>query len=122
MFYRDMADWVRTSDGGGSFRNACYWILPGDGSKGALWRTENPLLGTYNIYVWYGRLPHGHSATNAHFVVATRRDSREFMIDQNEDVGKWNLLGKFEDPLYVKVTNKADGPVAIDAVKFERVE
>jgi len=122
MSYNEIANWVKMSDGGHSYRCTCYWIEPGDGSKGALWRTENPLLGTYNVYVWYGKLQNRRSATNAHFVVATRGGCREFVIDQNKEIGRWNLLGSFEEPLYVKVTNKADGPVIIDAVKFEQIK
>ncbi|GAG11187.1 unnamed protein product, partial [marine sediment metagenome] len=118
--YDDMASWVKMSDGENNYRNACYWIEPGDGSKGALWRSDNPLLGTYNVYVWYGKLPQRHSASNVHFTVITRQDSRTFDVDQNKNVGKWNLLGKFEDIFYVKVTNNANGPVIIDAVKFEQ--
>lgn len=120
--YDDMASWVKMSDGENNYGNACYWIKPGDGSKGALWRSDNPLLGTYNVYVWYGKLPQRRSASNVHFIVTTRQDSRTFVIDQNNNAGKWNLLGKFEDPLYVKVTNKANGPVMVDAVKFEQFE
>ncbi|GAJ24543.1 unnamed protein product, partial [marine sediment metagenome] len=71
-------------------------------------------------YVWYGRLPQGRSATNAHFIVSTRKGSWTFIIDQNKNTGKWNLLGKFKDPLCVKVTNEADGSVIIDAVEFEQ--
>jgi len=121
MSYNDIANWVEMSDGGDNYNNACYRIKPGDGSKGALWRSENPLLGTYNIYVWYGKLSQKPPATNAHFVVITPQGSHKFVIDQNKNVGKWNLLGKFKDPLCVKVTNQADGPVVIDAVKFEDV-
>jgi len=120
--YDDIASWVKISNGGNNYRDACYWIKPGDGSKGALWRSDNPLLGTYNIYVWYGTLPQGRSATNAHFMVSTPNGSWTFIIDQNKNIGKWNLLGEFKDPLCVKVTNEADGPVIIDAVKFERIE
>jgi len=122
MAYCEIANWVKMSDGEDNYNNACYWIQPGDGSKGALWRSDNPLLGTYNIYIWYGRVLQRRSATNTHFLVITRQDSQAFVIDQNKNVGKWNLLGKFEDPLYVKVTNKADGPVIIDAVKFEQTK
>lgn len=121
MSYCDLSHWVGMSDGGDNYHNACYWIRPGDGSKGALWRSENPLLGIYDIYIWYGRIPQRRSATNAHFSVYTRGGSRTFIIDQNKNRGKWNLLGRFENPLYVKVTNNADGPVVIDAAKFELV-
>lgn len=122
MSYNDIANWVKMSDGGDDYNNACYWIEPGDGSRGALWRSDNPLLGTYNIYVWYGRVLQRCLATNACFLVATRQASWTFVIDQNKNVGKWNFLGEFGDPLYVKVTNEADGPVIIDAVKFEQIK
>lgn len=120
--YQDMSGWVKMADGGNNYGNACYWMEPGEGSKGALWRSDNPLIGMYNIYVWYGRVPQRRSATNAHFVITTRQGSQTFRIDQNINIGKWNLLGRFEDPLYVKVTNDADGPVIMDAIKFELIK
>jgi len=122
MDYETIPKWVRMADGGGNYMDACYWIKPGDGDIGAIWRTNNPMLGVYNIYLWYGVLPHRRSATNAHFTVVTCEDAYDFIIDQNKNVNRWNLLGEFKDPLYVQVTNKADGPVILDAVKFERIE
>ena len=121
LSFRDIPNWVGMSDGGGNYHNSCYWIKPGDGSRGALRRSENPLFGTYEIYVWYGRIPQKCSATNAHFSVVTRENSQMFVIDQNKNQGRWNLLGGFENPLCVKVTNDTDGLVVIDAVKFQLV-
>jgi hypothetical protein len=36
--------------------------------------------------------------------------------------GQWNLLGVFNDPRLVRLTNASDGVIIADAVKFERVD
>lgn len=118
--YEDLKDWVKLSEGGNCYKDHCYWIEPGDGSRGASWRSDNPLLGNYNIYLWYGKLPDRSSATNASFTLITRTDSKTYSIDQNYNWGKWNLLGNVENPVEVRVTNDANGPVVIDAVRFEK--
>ena len=105
-----------------NFRGASFWVEPDvDGSNIAIWRTDNPLLGTYDIYIWYGAIPGRKAATNARYTIVTRTESSTFVINQNENTGRWNLLGRFDDPLYVRLTSAADGPIIVDAVKFERV-
>ncbi|RLI11966.1 hypothetical protein DRO33_03220, partial [Candidatus Bathyarchaeota archaeon] len=112
----------RMADHETNFRGACYWVEPDvRGSNVAIWRTDNPLLGTYEVYVWYGRIPGRRAATNARYTVVTREGSQTFVVDQNENVGRWNLLGRFKDPICVRLTSAADGPIIVDAVKFERV-
>jgi len=122
MDYDEIPKYVRMADGGGNYNNACYWMEPGNGDKGAIWRTNNPMIGVYRIYLWYGLLPDRKSATNACFTVVTREGEYEFIVDQNKNTGTWNYLGEFKNPICAKVSNKADGPVVLDAVKFERTE
>ncbi|MCL5019584.1 MAG: sulfatase-like hydrolase/transferase [Patescibacteria group bacterium] len=114
------AGW-QMADNKDNFLEACYWTEPGDGTKSAVWRADNPLLGKYEVYFWYGSLPNKKAATNAPFVVTTRKANKEFTINQNENKGKWNLIGIFENPLFVTLTDKADGPLVVDAVKFKRI-
>ncbi len=104
------------------FNGACFWAEPDPyGSKIAIWRSDNPLLGVYNVYIWFGKLSNIPSATNAPFRVVTRHGEEAFPVNQNEDFGRWVHLGEFEDPLYVRLDSRADGPIVVDAVKFERV-
>jgi hypothetical protein len=66
-------------------------------------------------------LPGKTAATDAQISVTTLKATITFTVDQNVNTGQWNLLGTFLDPVSVKVTDKANGPVIIDAVKFEKV-
>jgi arylsulfatase A-like enzyme len=112
----------RVADHPDCFRNGCYWTQPSvSGSNAAVWRPENPLVGPHNVYVWYGRIPDVRAATNAQYTVKTRTGSQAFVVDQNEGTGRWNLLGEFAGPVSVALTNAADGPIVVDAVKFEQV-
>ena len=111
----------KMADGNENYRDACYWIEPGSGSRSALWRTDRPLLGKYNIYLWNGRIAGKRAATDANFTVVTRSGKENYRINQNVNTGEWKLLCTATDPYHVSVTDKADGPVIIDAVKFERV-
>ena len=110
------------ADDKSNFRNACYWCEPAvRGSNIATWLTDWPLLGRYDISIWYGKIPQRRAAGNACYTVVTRSERRIFVIDQNANVGKWNLLGTFDDPVFVELTNAADGPVIADAVKFVQI-
>jgi arylsulfatase A-like enzyme len=109
----------KMADSEDNYLNACYWIESGNGERSAVWRTDNPLLGKFKIYVWYGSIPGRKSATDAAFKVTTEAGEMKFVIDQNLNKGQWNLLGTFFNPVNVRVTDKADGPVVVDAVKFE---
>jgi hypothetical protein len=111
-----MADHEKNLNGG------CYWAESFQTSKVrnlALWRSNNPLLGTYRISIWYGVLPDGRAASDARFTVVAGDGSREFRVDQSVDQGQWRELGLFQDPVYVLLSNEANGPIVVDAVKFE---
>ena len=102
----------------------CYWAPPGRGEASAIWRTEMPLTGEYEIYVRYGGAPQAtpRVATNANLTVRFKGGSLGFSIDQNQNQGRWNLLGRFDHPISVTLTNAADGPVVAGAVRFLRIE
>ncbi len=100
----------------------CFWTEGGDGSKTAVWRVDNPLLGTYKISVYYGHLSHQRVATNAVFTIVTEAGPQAVRVNFNEGAGQWHVLGAFENPRFVSLSNAADGAVIVDGVKFERVE
>ena len=106
----------------GHWDGGCFWIEPGDGSKSAAWRSDNPLLGTFKVFVYHGKLPAHKLATHAPFTVVTETGSKTVWVDFNQGAGQWNLLGIFTDPRYVRLRNAADGVILVDAAKFERVE
>lgn len=111
-----------TSPGSGNFEGGCFWTEPGAGNRSAVWRGDNPLLGPYRIYIYYGSPSVGRLATNATFVVKTENGESKIRVNFNQNAAQWNLLGTFDNPRTVTVTNAADGNIVVDAVKFERLE
>jgi arylsulfatase len=106
----------------GNFHQGCFWTEPGDGSRTAIWRTDNPLLGTFRVYVYYGRPSVGRLATNAPFTVVTDKGSSTVRVDFTKGAGEWNLLGTYHNPRYVTISNAADGAIVADAIRFEGTE
>jgi len=106
----------------GNYKGSSFWTGAGDGSRTALWRTDNPLVGTYRVFVYFGKPQVGKLATNAPFEIVTANGSKVVRVNFTEGAGEWKLLGTFENPRYVKVSNAADGVVIVDAVKFERTD
>ena len=106
----------------GHWAGGCFWIEAGDGSKTAVWRAENPLVGRFRISVYYGRLPQGKVATNAPFTIFTESGSPTVRVNFSQGAGEWHDLGTYENPYTVTLTNAADGIILVDAVKFERLD
>ena len=112
----------RMADHPDNYLGACYWVQPSAyGSNIAIWHGDNPFLGEYEIFVRYGQLPEMRAASDAKYTVVTASKEKTFVINQNERQGKWVLLGNFTNPAAVKLTNAANGPVIVDAVKFVRI-
>lgn len=111
-----------TSPTSGDYDGSCFWTEGGDGSRTALFRMEDPLVGAYRISVYFGRPSVGKLASNAPFEVVSETGSNVVRVNFNEGAGEWKLLGTFEDPRYVRLSNAADGVVIADAVKFERID
>lgn len=110
-----------TAPESGNFAGGCFWTGKGDGSRTAVWRNDDPMLGTYKIYVYYGYPAVGSLATNAPFTIVTNSGRETIHVNFNHGAGEWQLLGTAKDPRYVEETNAADGAIIVDAVKFERV-
>lgn len=101
----------------------CYWSRAGADTASVVWRTDNPLVGRYEIAVWYGGTgqPDAKLASNADFTVRFKGGTLSYPIDQSEGQGQWKVLGRFDDPISVTLTNQADGAVIADAVRFLQV-
>ncbi len=106
----------------GNYDGSSFWTAGGTGSKKAVWRGDNPLIGTYNISVYVGRPEVGTLATNAPYKVVTAEGSKTVVLDLKDNPGRWKSLGTFKDPHYVELTNDANGVVVADAVKFDRID
>lgn len=109
------------SSAAGNYEGGCLWTEGGDGSRTVVWQSDEPLIGNYKVYVFYGHPSVGKLATNARFAIGTDHDTRTAIVDFSHGAGNWTLLGTFRNPRYVRLSNAANGAVLADAVKFERI-
>jgi hypothetical protein len=105
----------------GNYEMGAFWVEGGDGSKTAIWRSDDPMIGTYRVSVFYGHPSIGRLAANAPFTIVSEGGSKTVSVDFNHNAGEWKILGVVANPRYVKLSNAADGVIIADAVKFERL-
>lgn len=115
----------------GNFDGGCFWTQQGNGSRTAVWRNDDPMLGTYKIFVYYGHPTIGRLATDAPFTivygppalgrVSADTHQQTTHVNFNQGAGQWHLLGTVKNPRYVEETNSANGAIIVDAVRFERI-
>lgn len=105
----------------GNFDVGCFWTGNGDGNSTAVWRNDSPMLGTYQVFLYYGHPAIGKLATNAPFTIVTDSGSKMIRVNFNQGAGQWRLLATVKNPRYVEETNAADGAIIADAVRFDRI-
>jgi arylsulfatase A-like enzyme len=105
----------------GNFGGTSFWTEGGDGTRTATWRNDSPFVGTYKIFVYTGEPKVGRLATNAPFRVVAEHTAQTVSVNLQQGAGEWRLLGTFDNPRYVQLSNAADGAVVADAVRFERI-
>jgi arylsulfatase A-like enzyme len=110
------------SPASGNYGGASFWTEAGDGSRTALWRGDSPLVGKYKVSVYTGLPRVGPLATNARYKIVAEHETQTVMVNQQQGSGQWHLLGTFENPRFVELSNAANGVVVADAVRFERIE
>jgi arylsulfatase A-like enzyme len=106
----------------GNWEGGAFWTEGGDGSRTAVWRSDDPLIGTYRIWLYYGHPSVGCLAPNAPFTIVSEGGSKTLRVDFNRGAGEWKILGTAANPYYVRLTNAANGAILADAVKFERID
>jgi arylsulfatase A-like enzyme len=106
-----------------TIKGLAYWAQPGPADASITWSNYLPMLGEYEIAVCSGgsgplrmRL-----AKYANYTVTFRGGTLSFVVDQNAEPGQWHVLGRFVDPISVRMTNQADGPVVAGSTAFRRV-
>jgi arylsulfatase A-like enzyme len=107
-----------------NFGHFAYWAPAGPANAYVLYRSDTPFIGEYKISVWYGGISQSgvKQATDVSYTVYFKGGSMSFPVNQQEGQGAWHSLGVFDDPTYVKLTNRADGAVVAGAVQFEQVD
>ena len=106
----------------GNWEVGAFWTEDGDGSRTAVWRNDDPMIGNYRISVYYGHPSIGRLASNAPFTIVSEGGSKTVQVDFNRDAGEWKILGTAVNPYYVRLTNAANGAILADAVRFQRLE
>ncbi|HEX5484216.1 MAG TPA: sulfatase-like hydrolase/transferase [Terriglobia bacterium] len=102
-----------------------FWAPPGDGSAWARWRFDTPMIGDYEIAVRWKQVAEAgpQLATHAEFLVRFKGGTRSFVVNLSDppEGNSWLTLGKFHDPISVKLTNRADGSIIAGRVRFQRL-
>jgi hypothetical protein len=120
--FRSTGDWT-PANGGSDFKDSTAWAV-GDSieSAKAVWTPTIKTAGNYAVWEWHGEDPNDDHATNATFTVKFDGGSKPITLDLKKNTGKWNLLGTFKFAAgtagNVTLTNKANGNVIADAIKF----
>jgi len=111
--------------GGGDWGDSCLFAFKGEGQCRFVWRPDLPRDGRYRVSLWFGGDPNSDHASNAPFTVHYDGGAKTYKINQRRSSGGWMPLGTFPFKAgrsgYVELTNKANGNVVADAVKFELV-
>jgi hypothetical protein len=84
--------------------------------------TSNSLTIGGSASVYTGAPKVGALATNARYKIVAEHETQTVMVNQQQGAGQWHLLGTFDNPRFVELSNAANGIVVADAVRFERIE
>jgi hypothetical protein len=124
-FVEKTGTWYDSEDPLASRHDITYMLSPKGVPSSVVYRPYLPSSGTYKVYGWW---PGGESfAGNVPFVVKHARGEKTLAINQGEKGGQWVLLGEFpfEQGWKGSVTinnQSADGNVAADAFRFEKIQ
>ncbi|MDZ7376632.1 MAG: putative glycoside hydrolase [candidate division KSB1 bacterium] len=114
---------MRVADWFGMFAYA--YTSPGNGESKVIYRPTIGVPGYYQVFEWHcwHESAIDDEATNVPYTIKYHNGQKSGMINQKKDHGRWNSLGLYYFEAgtsgYLEFTNKADGVVIADAVKFE---
>jgi hypothetical protein len=116
-------NWHQAEAGGDWGGNLCHWSMKDpDGGALARWETPLPASGRWKVYVWYGSDPYDDHATDAPFTVDHADGETTVPVNEKQNQQTWVWIGTYRFdagvPAIVTVSNRADGNVIADAVKF----
>jgi len=110
-----------TSNTTAGFLGADYlYRTPGDGSSSVSWPFPAGPAGRYEVFARWTAGP--NRATNANYQVNSNAGTVSVAVNQKSNGGAWQSLGSFDfqpgKSQGVVVTDKADGVVVADAIRF----
>jgi N-acetylmuramoyl-L-alanine amidase len=112
--------WTSTSTTDGFYGSDYLFRTPGDGSSSVTWPFPNGAAGRYEVFARWSAGP--NRATNATYRVNSNAGGADVSVNQKTNGGSWQSLGSFDfqpgKGQTVVLTDKADGVVAADAIRF----
>lgn len=129
---RLVGDWQQTDAGREGYyiinraRNGWYphaYTTGGNGGSTAAFVPSITVPGRYEVFEWHGYIRQDEMATNVPVTITYAGGrKKEMVIDQSSRYGQWNSLGVYEFAAghqgTVEISNRANGIVVADAVKF----
>jgi hypothetical protein len=111
--------WTATNTTGGFLGQDYLYRTPGDGSSSVTWPFPGS-AGHYDVFARWSAGP--NRATNATYQITSNSGSSNVSVNQRINGGAWQLLGSFDfqpnKNQSVSLTDKADGVVVADAIRF----
>ncbi|MGI9147573.1 MAG: N-acetylmuramoyl-L-alanine amidase [Chloroflexota bacterium] len=112
--------WTATNTVGGFTGPDYVYRTPGDGSASVSWPYPSGPAGRYEVFARWTGGP--NRATNATYQVTSNSGQSNVAVNQKMNGGTWQSLGSFDfqpgKHQGVALTDKADGVVVADAVRF----
>jgi N-acetylmuramoyl-L-alanine amidase len=113
--------WTATKETPGFYGPDYFFRTPGDGSSSITWPFPNDAAaGHYDVFARWSAGP--NRATNATYQVTSNSGTVSVPENQKTNGASWQQLGSFDfqpnKGQSVKLTDKADGVVVADAVRF----
>ncbi|HEX8968697.1 MAG TPA: hypothetical protein VF937_12505 [Chloroflexota bacterium] len=112
--------WATSTSGSGFYGDAYHYRVAGDGASSVRWPFPGAEAGAFEVFArWTSG---SNRASNATYTVAHADGSSQVAVDQRAGGGAWQSLGTFRfapgADHGVSLTDKADGVVVADAVRF----
>ena len=112
--------WTSTSTTDGFFGPDYLFRTPGDGNSSVTWPFPDGAAGRYEVFARWSAGP--NRATNATYQINSNGSTASVSVNQKTNGGAWQSLGSFDfQPSKgqgVMLTDKADGVVVADAIRF----
>jgi lipoprotein-anchoring transpeptidase ErfK/SrfK len=114
-------NWSSSSATPGFYGSDYLFHVAGDGSASVFWPFPSAApSGRYEVFVRWNSGP--NRADDATYLVSWRAGSASVAVDQKSGGGEWHSLGTFDlepsSSTGVTLTDRADGVVIADAVRF----
>ncbi len=120
-YFQTIGEWQR-GKAGGDYGEDSLWAKKGKGECRAIWRADIPKEGYYEVYIWFGEDPNKDHASDVIVSIHHKGGVTRKRLDMTKDFSRWHLLGEFYfqvgKPASVEISNRANGNVLADAVKF----